>query len=179
MPCTGPLVRPSEKRGANIALFWADMKKRPEIELDDSLFAEPIGRRQGGQYAKCTNATAAIKSERQEEQFQFDFSAAFGASQNACDNAHLFVKNDSQQVRNLLATCFAPQVSEGLAFDFTSEQRTDASTAEAKPQVIDEIRCQQKRIAKNVTNIRWIDFGSRGGPAAATPPVPVVKQCLR
>lgn len=166
-------------RAANTGLLSANVTKCPQIKLADGLVAEPIGGRQRGQYADCTNPAAAIESKGKEKQFQFDVHAAFDASENARDNSNLFVENDRKEIFNLLAARFAPQAAEGLALDFAGKESADAGASEPKSQVINEIRCQQKGIGKNVTNVPRIDLRARGSPAPASPPIPVIKQCLR
>ena len=44
---------------------------------------------------------SGCRCERQEQQFQLDFRAVFGASNDTCDRADIFVDNGRQQIRDV------------------------------------------------------------------------------
>src|SRR5262249_47838951 len=94
------------------------MSKCPEIELGHGPFTEPIGWRQRGQRPERAYARAAIKRERQQQQFELGFAPFSCTAKTACDTANVLAKNRRKDFLERLAARLSPQAIEKLALDF-------------------------------------------------------------
>ncbi len=86
-----------------------------------------------------------------------------------------FVGDDCEQLVDRNAAVRAPQIGKRLAFELAIEQRADARTGEAEPQLADEIGRQHEGVAERVADFGRIDVGARRRHPAAAFLGPVVE----
>src|ERR1700675_2624811 len=140
------LSRSSETLSAGRGLLVTDMAQRSDIEFDHRLFAEPIGRCEGCQDAKRANASLAVVSKWEQQQFELDFRAIFGASSDTCDRANFLIDNGSEHILDVRAARFTPQSIEGVSLYLAGKERAHPGAGEAESDLIREVRSQHESV---------------------------------
>ncbi|HEY6381662.1 MAG TPA: hypothetical protein VIY07_07635 [Pseudolabrys sp.] len=120
-------------------MLHRDIPKRPDVELGQRAFPQPIRLRQRSYDAKSSSAGPFVMCKRQQQQFQLNFRPIFGAAKNAGHEGLIFINHRGQDRIDLISARITPNAFEGLAFELTRKQCADSSARKTKPYLVSEI----------------------------------------